>query len=403
MDVVRGMAVVAQGLGGPLPPAPGREDVFDMVRRIRCLQLDPISVVARSHLLVLWSRLGSYDRADVDALLYQERRLFEYWAHAASIVLTQDYPIHRLRMRSYAREDDLWDRRVRQWIEDNAALRRSILRQLRRRGPIPSRALEDRVEVAWTSTGWTNERNVERMLAFLWGEGRIMVAGRDGGQKTWDLAERCLPDWTPRERLSQRQAVLRATEVSVRALGVARPAHVRQYFVPGRFDGLDRALHELERAGRIVRVAVGDGLPGPWYVHADNMAPLDRVAAGEWERRGTLLSPFDNMIRDRKRTQELFGFEYRMEIYVPKDRRRYGYYSMPVLEGDRLIGRVDPAMDRRAGVLRVNAVHAEPGHERRAEGGRVVAGAVERLAGFLGASDIAYGTRVPTSWRRALR
>ena len=127
MDVVRGMAVTAQALGGPPPSLPDREDVFEMVHRLRCLQLDPISVVARSHLLVLWSRLGSYDPADVDALLFRERRLFEYWAHAASIVLTEDYPIHRLRMRSYARQDDLWDRRVRQWMQDNAALRRSIL------------------------------------------------------------------------------------------------------------------------------------------------------------------------------------------------------------------------------------------------------------------------------------
>ncbi|HEY1330577.1 MAG TPA: crosslink repair DNA glycosylase YcaQ family protein [Actinomycetota bacterium] len=404
MDVVRRAAVVAQGLAGPARrKRPNREAVFDMVRQLRCVQLDPISVVARSHRLVLWSRLGPYDVADVDALLFGERRLFEYWAHAASIVLTQDYPIHRLRMRDYARGDDLWDRRVRDWMQQNDRLRRSVLRQLRARGPLSSRAFEDRVEASWTSTGWTNERNVERMLSFLWGQGRILVAGRSGGQKLWDLAERCLPDWTPRERLSQAQAVRRAAEISVRALGVSRAAHVREYFVPGRFPGLAEALAALERSGRIVRVDVTDGAPGPWFVHVDNLPMLGRVASGEWEPRTTLLSPFDNMIRDRKRTLELFGLDYRVEIYVPKAKRTYGYYAMPVLHGERLIGRVDSAVDRANGRLVVNAAHAEPGAHGGRRTGDAIAGALASLAEFVGASGVAVAGPVPAVWARSLR
>ncbi len=148
------------------------------MRDLGCLQIDPISVVARSPLLVLWSRLGAYDPAHLDALLWRERKLFEYWAHCASIVLTEDYPIHHALMRHYVADDSPWSRRVRQWIKDNDTLRRAILTRIRRDGPLPARELaEDGIAPqAWVSTGWTSGRNVSRMLDFLWMQGKIMVA-----------------------------------------------------------------------------------------------------------------------------------------------------------------------------------------------------------------------------------
>src|SRR5256885_15386384 len=199
----RRLAITRQRLAGPTPVS-DRQGIMDVARDLGCLQLDPISVVARSHLLVLWSRLGIYDRGELDALLWEERRLFEYWAHAASIVLTEDYPIHSWLMRRYPRSVYAHGRRTAEWLDATQALRRHVLAELRRRGPIRARDLEDRSTRPWRSGGWTNERNVTRMLDVLWTQGKVMVAGRMGLEKTYDLAEKLLPDWTPRERPSDR-------------------------------------------------------------------------------------------------------------------------------------------------------------------------------------------------------
>jgi uncharacterized protein len=387
LRTVRRLTLTKQGLAGPRRPTT-RDGVMDLVHTVRALQLDPTAVVARSHLLVLWSRLGPYDPALVDGLLFGERALFEYWAHAASIVLTEDYPLHRLHMRTWP-GTGAWGDRIHSWMHDNAKLRRAILTRLRREGPLTSRAFEEVAARSWTSTGWTNERNVERMLTFLWVQGVVLVAGRTGGTRVWDLGERVLPDWTPRRRLGPRQASRRAIELSLQALGAGRPSHIKSHFVPGRYDGFPQALDGLEREGRLIRLAVTDeGIkPGRWYVHADDVPLLDRIDAGEWEPRATLLSPFDNAIHNRDRTLELFDFHYRIQIYVPAAKRPYGYYVMPVLDGERILARIDPAFDRKANRLVVKSVHPEPGIGARAVE-RALKPSLEELAAFLGARDV---------------
>ncbi|MDE3090316.1 MAG: winged helix DNA-binding domain-containing protein, partial [Chloroflexota bacterium] len=271
----RRLAITRQRLAGKRA-TPDARGIMDVMRDLGCLQIDPISTVARSPLLVLWSRLGAYDPAQLGALLWRERKLFEYWAHCASIVLTEDYPIHNALMRNYAVDDKPWDRRVRKWIADNDALRRAILARIRRDGPLAARALEEDgvAPRAWVSSGWTSGRNVSRMLDFLWMQGKIMVAGRAGLQKTWNLAARCLPASTPRERLSVNEVVRRAAERSLRALGVATARQISLHFIRGRYPNLARALGELETAGRIERVQIVDAgcgvaWRGEWYIHAD--------------------------------------------------------------------------------------------------------------------------------------
>ena len=395
--LARRLAVSRQRLTGPPAPA-DPEAIMSVATDLGSLQIDPISVVARSHLLVLWSRLGRYDPADVHALLWRERRLFEYWSHAAAIVCTHDYPIHSLLMRRHPRHQQLRD-----WLAANQTLRRSILRQLRANGPLPTRAIEDRAEVAWQSSGWTGGRNVDRMLDLLWTQGRIMVAGRQGQQRVWDLAERVLPDWAPTRRPPEREVVRLAAQRSLRALGVATARDIDRHFTAYRYPGLDGVLAALERAGRVERVRVaadGSEHPGPWYVHADDLPLLERLQAGDWQPRTTLLSPFDNLLINRERTERLFGFHYRMEIYVPKAARRYGYYVLPILHGDRLVGRVDPAMDRRSGRLVVHALHAEPDAPEAA--GPAVAAALQDLASFLGADGIDLRQKAPQVWRSAV-
>jgi uncharacterized protein len=336
----------------------------------------------------------------VEALLWRERRLFEYWTHAAAIVCTDDLPIHSLLMRRYPSDRYAHNRRLRDWLAANQGLRRSILRQLRISGPLPTRALEDRARTSWQSSGWTAGRNVDRMLDVLWTQGRVMVAGRQGQQRVWDLAERWLPAWAPTRRPPEREVVRLAAQRSLRALGVATARDIDRHFTASRYPGLSTVLAGLEREGRVERVRVADDgaeWPGPWYVHADDLPLLERLEAGDWRPRTTLLSPFDNLIIDRERTQRLFGFHFRMEIYVPRAARRYGYYVLPVLHGDRLIGRVDPAMDRRRGRLVVNAVHAEP--DAPAAAGPAVAAALGELAAFLGADGVELRQPPPERWR----
>jgi len=397
--LARRLAITRQRLAGP-SPKPNANGLLDVVRDLGCLQLDPISAVARSHLLVLWSRVGQYDLKQLDQLLWHERHLFEYWAHCASIVLTEDYPFYHPMMRSFPQSA-----RTREWMEHNEPLKRYILREIRRRGPLPSRLLEeDGIHPkTWVSTGWTSGRNLNRMLDALWIGGKIMVAGRAGIQKLWDLTERVLPDWTPRDRLPERELVKQAAQKSLRALGVATPRHIQLHFLRGRYPGLPHALSDLEREGLIQRVEIKDkqsSWPGTWYLHTDDQALVEQVT-DDWEPRTTLLSPFDNLMCDRARARQLFNYDYTIEIYTPKPKRKYGYYVLSILHGDRLIGRVDPEMDRDLGQLRVNAVYTEPGAP--ASAGRAIARAVEDLAAFLGAEEILYNNKkVPGLWKKTL-
>jgi uncharacterized protein len=363
----RRLAVRSQHLAGS-PPGQSLEAMRQVLRGIRVLQIDPVNVVARSHLLVLWSRLGGFDRADLDTLLWQERWMFEYWAHAASLVLTEDYPIHQHLMR--ANRETL----ARKWLAANDDFRRYVLDRLRESGPLPIGAIEDRAVVSWTSTGWTNGRNVDKMLDFLWKQGIIMVAGRDGLRRLWALAD--FPAPVTGEELSEEEAVTRAAEHSLRALGVARARDVERHFTIGRYPGLD--LDRMAWA-RPVRV---EGGTEQWYAHRDSLERLDQ----EWQPRTTLLSPFDNLICDRERTLRLWDFTYRNEIYVPKHKRQFGSYVMPVLSGDRLTGRIVPRIDRRQRVLIVAGVFPEPGTPSDPE----LDQAIESLAAFAGADSVNY-------------
>jgi hypothetical protein len=190
---------------------------------------------------------------------------------------------------------------------------------------------------------------------------------------------------------------------SLRALGVARPSHIKQHFIRGSYPKLAEVLAELEADGRITRVNIqedGKVWPSPWYIYTDDLPLLDRLE--EWKPRTTLLSPFDNLVSDRQRTEQLFGFKFRVEIYVPKHKRQHGYYVMPILHGDRLIGRIDPVMDRTRQRLTINAVYAEPDAPTTTETARQIAQAINELGSFLGAEEIVYGRRVPAGWRSVL-
>src|SRR2546425_9205738 len=412
-ETARRLAITRQRLaGGTGKPAP--DGIRDVARDLGFLQLDPTNVVAPSHQLVVFSRVGPYPRKHLETLLWGERRLFESWAHAASIGVTEHYPIYRWIMQRIATGRGFWHgftasgerqaQRVLAWMKANDALRRSMLRQIRERGPLPSRAFEDQSTGAWRSSGWNNGRNVGMMLFYLQMMGQLMVAGRSGGQKLWDLPERSLPPWTPKTRLGEPAIVRWAAEISLRALGVASPTDIREHFIRWKYVNLPAALALLEKQGRILPVGIRDtdgSWPGTWYVHADDLALLDRIEAGGGRPRTTPLSPFDNLIIDRRRTSRMFGFDYTMEIYVPAAKRRYGYFAMPVLHEDRLVARVDPAMNRDNKRLSIRRLTVEPGSDDP-QMARATREANARLATLPCATATDYDGHVPSRWRRAL-
>ena len=341
----RRIAVRAQALDGSATGA------FETVRRLGFLQMDPISTVAPPQYFVLWSRLGNYDRAELDRLLWKERKLFEWRAFIWPI---DDLPLIRARMRepwSHLKRDQ-W---AKEFLQEQAGLRRYVLRELERRGPLPSRELEHHAARADERTVWWGTRaQLTWMLELLHRRGKIAVAGRQSGQRLWDLAERWYPET---ETVPLREAERLLAEKRFRALGV-----------------------KLEKGKLVAHPDVLDGPVG---------------------NRVTFLSPFDRLVHDRDRAEALWGFRYRLEMYVPAAKREYGYYVLPILHGDRLVGRIEPVFDRREKVLRVLGVFAEASAPKGAGAG--IGRAVQRLANWLGAEEIAYSRRIPSIWRDSLR
>ena len=218
-------------------------------------------------------------------------------------------------MRTYARDEATGkvSQRYQQWLTLNQKLKRHILQELKRNGPLPARVFENKTEkgAGWYSSGWTSGRDVSQMLDYLWTTGKIMVAGRSGIQKQWDLSERCLPEWTPREKLSEKEVVRRAVQKSLRALGVGTPQHINQHFTRKRYPHLKETLHALQTEGLIEKVHVEND-KADWFIHTADVPLLDRIEADDFAfERTTLLSPFDNLICDRARTAKLFDFDFR--------------------------------------------------------------------------------------------
>ncbi len=341
----RRLAVRAQLLDG------SATDVLSTVRKLGFLQIDPISVVAPPQYLVLWSRLGPYDRAELDRLLWEEKKLFEWNAFIWPI---EDLPLIRARMREPWGQLK-WQRWAKEFLQEQAGLRRYVLRELKERGPLLSRELEHHAARADEHHVWWGTRaQLTWMLELLARRGRIAVAGRRAGHRLWDLAERWYPE-TATMPIAEARRLL--DERRFRALGV-----------------------RLQNGRLVAHPEAVDGRVGT---------------------RVTFLSPFDRLIHDRNRAEALWDFYYRLEMYVPKAKREYGYYVLPILRGDRLIGRIEPAYDRKTQVLHVKGVFAEPGAPAGAGPG--IARATRNLAKWLGAKEISYSRRVPLSWADSLR
>jgi uncharacterized protein len=348
----RRVAVHAQLLDAPRP-----SDLVTVVRQLTLLQIDPTAAIAPSADLVAWSRLGSaYQPAHLQLALEQDRTLFE---HNALVRPMSDLGLYLAGAADWPSYE-----RTRTWIRDNDKFRRDILDLLGTSGPLTSRDIPDTCVVPWASTGWTNNRNVTQMLEILMMRGEVAIAGRAGRERLWDLSGRVYPADVVVP--SVEEAERRKNELRLAALGIARQKARAMPMEP---------IH----VGQAGEPAVVEGVKGEWRV--------DPAVLGEdYEGRTALLSPFDRLVHDRVRALELFDFDYALEMYKPAAKRRWGYFALPVLHHDRLVGKVDATADRRASVLRVHAIHEDVRFTRTMT--KAVQAELEDLASWLGLDAI---------------
>jgi uncharacterized protein len=321
----RRVAVRAQLLDAPRPT-----DLLDVVDRLTLLQVDPTAAIAPNADLVSWSRLGSSYRPEhLKEALEQDRTLFEFNALIRPMSDVGLYLAGAGGQRGHPT--------ALAWLRDNDRFRRDVLKLLKRSGPLTSRDIPDTCAVPWASSGWTNNRNVTQMLEFLQVRGAVAIAGRVGRERLWDLPERIYPAGVEIPSLEEADRI--KNERRLAALGIARARAREMPMEP---------IHVGE-AGEPAEVV---GVKGEWRVDP-------RYLGDGFKGRTALLSPFDRLIHDRLRTEELFEFEYTLEMYKPAAKRRWGYFALPILHGDQLLGKLDASADRKAGVLRVNAIHED--------------------------------------------
>ena len=399
---IRRLAVAKQHLAGKLPKNPSQEDIVSLIRDLPFVQWDPVTVVAPSHVISLWSRLGAFRTSDLDRLMWRDRKVFLHWTPIAFLDLTEAYPIYHSLMKRYPESlTKSWGNhipRARKFMAEHRELRKRMLNELRR-GPLKPTQFRD-YAAKRSADGWSGGSDVSNMLFHMHMSGDVMVIGRDGNQNLWGLTEEFLPSWAPRKELSEEEYEREAAQRAIRGLGTASPREVRYYFPPGRYQGLKQTLERLEDESVIHRMSVGGlGRKDERYIHDSDVPLLESVSAGAWEPRMSLLPPFDNMLRQHT---TVFGFEYIREQFLPKEKRRFGTYVLPILWGDRFIGRIDPQFDKKEGKLVINSVHAEPGAPGK-EVAATLAETIGRLADFIGAKEVVCEGPVPAAWKGALR
>lgn len=350
----RRIAIRAQALDDDRP-----RDVVDLVRRLTLLQIEPTAPIAPSADVVCWSRLGpGYRPDDLVVALEIDRTLFELDLLARPM---SDVALYL----AAARELPAWQERG-GWIDANEHFRADVLELLAREGPLPAREIPDTALVPWRSSGWNNNRNVQMMLQSLMLRCEVAVSGRDGSDRLWDIADRVYPPVeVPPADIARRERNRRRLS----ALGIARAKTTKMPTEPNDVDDVGEP-------------AVVEGVKGAWRVDA---AYLDDDFTG----RTALLSPLDRLVFDRKRLLDLFGFEYTLEQYKPAAKRRWGYWAMPILHGDRFVGKLDATADREAGVLFVDAIHEDVAFGKPLR--RAVDAEIDSLVSWLGLGEIVRG------------
>ncbi|MFC0250364.1 winged helix-turn-helix domain-containing protein [Massilia consociata] len=385
VGAARALHLAAQDMLKPRRQRAAKSDVLAAIRRMGMLQIDTISVVARSPYLVLWSRLGDYQPAWLDELL-AEGRLFEYWAHEACFLPIEDYGLYRHRMRD---PESMGWKYSATWMRERAGEAATLLEHVRTNGPVRSSDFE---RSDGKAGGWWEWKAEKRTLEALFTAGELMIARRHNFERVYDLAARVHPGWddarTPVLEEVRRSFVLRA----VRALGLAKASWIPDYHRTRRPHPDPRQLAE---EGLLLRARV-EGWADPVYIHPEHAVLARQAASGALAPSLTsLLSPFDPIVWDRRRALELFGFDYRLECYTPADKRKYGYFTLPILRRGALVGRVDAKAHRKSGEFELRNVVFEQGVRTSARLLQDVAAAVRRCARWHGCPRVRLTRAVP--------
>ncbi len=400
--------LAAQGLDKP-PAAPAmKKDLLAAIRRMGYLQIDTIHVVARSPYLVLWSRLGKYEPRWLDELL-AEGELFEYWAHAACFLPIEDYPLYRRLMLD---KKGHWGERTQKWVEENKKTIDYVLNYVTEHGETRS---SDFKRTDGDKGAWWNWKAEKVALEVLFDQGDLMIARRHNFHRIYNLRERVLQDWddskTPTYETVQKELALKA----IKALGVATPEWIADYFYTPKRE-INDVLRKLVDEGEIYEVEI-EGWPagrssakqnGGWFVHK-SVKSFD-VPEPTYT---TLLSPFDPLMNNRKRAKVLFDFDYQIECYTPAPKRKYGYFTLPILHRGKLIGRLDPkahrtslklrTAGRKGGIFEIKAIHLEPDVEITDELVADVAKAIQDCATWHGTPEVVVKKSVPKEFAKLLK
>ena len=356
IHVARTLALEAQGLARSTS-AKTPDDLFTTIEKIGCVQIDTLQMVRRSQYVLLWSRVGNYNPDDLDTLLSEDRRLFEYWYHAACLIPLTRYRYLLPRMRAQREKPFSY---IRGWLaqDDNQKVMAQVLDYVRENGAV---RVSDFEHPKRTASGWWDWKPTKIALEVLYNQGDLMIAGRVKFQRIYDLTERVLPDWVDASEPSVDEANIHLLEHAAKAFGICDPDRIGEYANINRTTARP-LVRQLLAAG--ILVSVQAELAHELVVHRDNLSLLEPIADGEISAsHTTFLTPFDNLLWAKDRIELFWNFEPRIEAYTPEPKRRWGYFCLPILHRGRLIGRFDPKLERKTGTLRLKALHLEPGIE----------------------------------------
>lgn len=367
------------GLRAPFRRKASKEDLLTAIRQIHNLQIDTISVVARAHQHILWSRLGSYQTNWLEQL-HAEGQLFEYFSHAVCLLPIEDYPLFRsLMLEKFIG----WDN-IRDWGEKNSDTLEQILSHIHQNGAVRSSDFESK-----QSRGKWWDWKVEKVaLEHLYYRGDLMIARRESFQRVYDLRERVLPNWDDTQTPEYALAIRELTSKAIKALGVASNTWAANYFYIKKAEAA-AAIEQLLAEGAIFPVSIEGVKGGPFFVHAENKPLLETALADQLSAtHTTILSPFDPFLSDRGRARDLFDLDYSIECYTPAPKRKYGYFVLPILHQGRLIGRMDAKAWRKEGRLQVVSLYLEPGVRVSAGVTRALSKTLREYASWQGLSKV---------------
>ena len=402
LTALRTLAIHTQQLDNPIGRQinPDQDSILEMVRKLGCLQIDTLQMVKRSPYLVLWSRLGNHDANDLDQLVYKSRKLFEGWQHAASIIPMEEFRYQMPRQRRLIEKHI--DSKENETTDDPFGhMREHVLTRIREEGGLRG---SDFTYNGPRRSGWWDWKPAKAALESQLACGNLMVANRHNFQRVYDLTERVLPDWVERKEPSPEERDRFWLEHSVKALGVCNPAQAADY----TWMKLRQAIPQIKsmiKEGILIEIEgeLMNGRSETMMVHRENLALLEKATEGEIEAgRTTFLSPFDSLFWARQRDQKMWGFRQSLEAYLPAGKRIFGYFCLPILHKDMLIGRFDPKLERKEKHLRIKALYLETGIEPEDEVISAVAAGMRDFLRFHEANDLSIEMSQPIEFGKKL-